>query len=113
MFGFNFIDTDFGFEPYEERKVDNFKDEKTGLTVDTCTVPDTDHPFETGIKHPNYNDGNWVIVEEYDSKEEAQKGHDKWVKTMTAETLPSEIKDVSTSSMSKFMALVAGKVGKK
>lgn len=55
--------------PYEQRKVARF--EKDGFMVDTAAVNDSEHPFETAVEHPNYNDGKMVIVEEYDSKEEA------------------------------------------
>jgi hypothetical protein len=85
---------------YESRKVDNFTNDK--LQVDTCAVTDSDEPFETGIAHPAYNDGKWVIVEMYNSAEEAQIGHDKWVATMTAGPLPSTLVDVSTSEIASL-----------
>ena len=45
------------------------------ITIDTCFTPDTEK-WETGIKR----DGNWIVVEMYKDKEEAIKGHIKWVK---------------------------------
>jgi hypothetical protein len=86
---------------YEERKVDNFQ--KGKLVVDTCLVIDADQPYETGIAHPRYNKGDWVIVELYDSKEKAQKGHERWVKTMTSNPLPEELKDVSSAMIAKLV----------
>lgn len=59
----------------------------------TCAVTDSEEPFETGICHPNYNSGKWVIVEMYNSKERAQAGHDKWVKIL---------RDVSTCTIAKL-----------
>jgi hypothetical protein len=100
----------FGFlsmmDNYEDRKVANYSDEKSGLIVDTCAVTDSDEPFETGICHPNYNDGKWVIVEMYSSKEKAQEGHEKWVKIMTAKKLPANLKDVSTCELVKLSRLL-------
>jgi len=93
---------------YEDRAIANF--EKDKLTVDTCAVTDSTEPFETGIKHPAYNSGAWVIVELYKTKELAQKGHDKWVKIMTTEKLPSELKEISTSEISQFAKAVGCEV---
>lgn len=59
--------------------------EKDGLTVDTCKVTDSMQPYETAIEHPFYRNGEWVIVEMYDSKEEAKIGHDKWVALMNVD----------------------------
>ena len=84
----------------EERKVDTY--EKEDLFVDTCSITDSDKPYETAIACPQYNDAKLIIVELYDTKEEAQKGHNKWVKIMTAKKLPETIKDVSTATIAKF-----------
>jgi len=61
---------------YENRLVKNTKLEN--CTVDTAFTPDTNY-FETAIA-PNYL--AWIIVDEYATKDEAIKGHDKWVKYM-------------------------------
>lgn len=90
---------------YEQRKVANYKE--GDLVVDTAAVTDSKDPYETGIKHPFYNNGNWVIVETYETKEQAQKGHDKWVKTMTADKPPEKLVDCSTF----FTAELLRKVG--
>lgn len=88
---------------YEDRVVANYKDEKTGLCVDTSMVTDSDKDYETGIEHPCYNDGDWVIVELYDTKEKAQKGHNNWVKKMTGKELPKQLRDVSSCTMAKLV----------
>ena len=85
---------------YEERKVDRY--EKEGLLVDTAAVNDSDKPFETAVACPAYNNGKWVIVELYNTKKQAQAGHNKWVKKMTAKTLPKNLKDVSTAEIATF-----------
>ena len=85
---------------YEQRLVANFT--KDGIMVDTTEVYDSSQPYETAVEHPQYNDGSMVIVELYPTKEDAQKGHDKWVKIMTAKKLPKELKDVSTAHIAKL-----------
>jgi hypothetical protein len=79
---------------YAERKVSHY--EQAGVCVDTCAINDSTKPFETGVVHPKYNNGRWIIVELYDTKKDAQVGHNKWVKTMTTKKLPKRLKDVST-----------------
>jgi hypothetical protein len=77
---------------YEQRVVARY--EKDGVTLDTAYVTDyPDMPYETGLQHPDYNGGKWVIVEAYKTKEEAQAGHDKWVALYESGNLPKKIKD--------------------
>ena len=49
----------FGFfdmmDNYEKRKIENTVVGEA--TIDTCAVSDSEQPFETGIIHPRYNDG--------------------------------------------------------
>ncbi len=93
----------FGMDMYgthADRVVDNYEFGK--LIIDTCSVTDSDQPYETAVQHPSYNEGSWVIVELYDDKEKAQVGHDKWVLFMTGEKLPDELKDVSSAEVIKL-----------
>ena len=85
---------------YEDRKVDRY--EEGVVMVDTCLVTDSEQPYETAVSHPKFNGGDLIIVELYDTKEQAQIGHDRWVKTMTVDTLPESIKDVSTAEIAKL-----------
>ena len=94
---------------YEDRKVARFEDGT--CTVDTAAVTDSAKPYETGICHPAYNEGAWVIVELYDTKEGAVAGHDRWVKTMTAKELPAELTDVSTATTAVLLDGAASAVG--
>jgi len=82
---------------YEERKVARF--EEGDLIVSTCRVTDSTQPYETAVSHPRYNDGAWVIVEQYDDEETAAEGHEKWVAKMTTSDLPEELYDVSQCGM--------------
>lgn len=68
---------------HDERKVDRYKNDT--LTIDTAYVSDGTKPFETAVAHPSYNERKWVIVESYDNKDEAQIGHDRWVRIMTTD----------------------------
>jgi len=79
---------------WEERNVARYEDEK--VVVDTSAVTDCIEPFETGIQHPAYNNGDWVIVEAYDTVKQAQKGHEKWVKLLTSNKPPRDIEDIRT-----------------
>jgi tRNA A37 methylthiotransferase MiaB len=79
--------------PYEERKVANYQDDAKGLVVDTCAVTDAAWNYETAIKHPEYKDGRFIIVAGYATKAEAEAGHAKWVKKMTAKSLPEYLDD--------------------
>lgn len=56
---------------------DVFNDVIGEQIVDTCVAFDTQE-WETGISR----DGEWTIVEQYDSREEAFTGHQKWVKAI-------------------------------
>ena len=80
---------------YEQRKVANYKEGK--LRVDTCSVNDGRKEFETGVAHPRYNGGNWIIVACYDTREEAQAGHNEWVAKMTRPILPESLTDIANS----------------
>jgi hypothetical protein len=81
---------------YESRKVKNYKGndcEGNKFTLDTCSVTDSVQPYETAIAHPFYNNGQWVILQSYDTREEAEKGHNKWFNTFVNEKLPQILKD--------------------
>ena len=88
---------------HEERKVDNFK--LGNLVIDTCYVTDGDKDYETAVSHPNYNKSKWIIVESYDTKKEAQIGHNKWKKIMTSDNLPDKLIDCLNDETSQFADL--------
>ena len=76
--------------------------EEGQVIVDTCSVSDGRCIYETGVMHPEYNDGKFVIVSAYDTEEEARQGHDQWVKTMTADTLPDKLVDCCNSELAQI-----------
>lgn len=84
---------------YEQRKVANTVVGET--VIDTCAVTDSTCGFETGIQSPLYNGGLWVIVEEYDSKADAKRGHARWVKKMAKP--PATLTDTSSCSIKRLL----------
>ena len=88
---------------YEERRVD--RSEINGAVIDTCTVYDSEKPYETAVKHQQFNNNEWVIVEMYDTVEAARLGHDKWKKTFSSEKPPKKLKDISTASITELCDL--------
>ena len=86
---------------YEERKVALYNE--YGLCVSTAKVTDGDHPFETAIQHPQYDRGNHITVEAYDSREDAQSAHTKWVTVMTSDNLPESLTDCQNSEISQWL----------
>jgi len=83
---------------YENRKIERFEEE--GLVIDTCLVTDGEHLYETGVCHSSYNSGDWVIVEAYDTKEDAKEGHKKWIEIMTSDNLPEYLDDCMNAQVS-------------
>ncbi len=94
---FSFFDM---MDDYDDRKI--ARHEKDDLLVSTAEVTDSGQPYETAVSHPKYNDDKIIIVEMYDTKAEAKRGHKRWVGKMTAKRLPKELRDVSTSGISQL-----------
>jgi len=61
----------------DELRKDAFTDKFNNITIDTCIAFDTE-TWETGINKKD----KWVIVEQYDDKDDAIKGHKKWIKLL-------------------------------
>lgn len=77
--------------------------------IDTVLVMDSKQPYETGIKHPNYNNGNWVIVELYMTREKAEEGHIKWCdKFSNVDNLPESLDDVNETSLRDLILTSVG-----
>ena len=85
---------------YDERKIDNY--DKDELYVDTCMVTDGVQPYETAVSTPQYNSGELVIVEAYDTEEQAQAGHNKWVETMLNNP-PQKLVDCKNAFISQII----------
>ena len=78
---------------YESRKVDNYESENGVFVIDTAMVTDGDYDYETAVTYEGFNEGKWMIVEQYDTKEEAQEGHNRWIEKLNNEE-PIEFKDI-------------------
>lgn len=82
---FDFI----GLLPYlnnhQERVVANTK--ISNIEIDTCFADDIGKDFETGL----CINGVWLIVEDYDTKEEAKAGHEKYVKLIQNKELKNVV----------------------
>ena len=104
MFGmFNFMSD---ADNYEERKIDRYDGE--GFCIDTCAVSDGEKPYETAIQHPEYNDGDWIVVEAYNTPLAAQKGHKRWIEIMTSDHLPDSLKDCGNAEIAQLLEEVGG-----
>ncbi len=57
---------------------DIFNDKWGNIEVDTCIAFDTDK-WETGICKDG---GDWIIVQQYEDREDAKSGHNQWVKKL-------------------------------
>lgn len=71
---------------YEYRCVD--RNEFDWGFISTARCSDGSHPYETAVSSDEYEDSDgddsrMIIVEAYDTKDEAKEGHAKWVDTMT------------------------------
>jgi hypothetical protein len=91
---------------YEDRKVGRF-DAGWGF-ISTAYVTDASKPYETAVEHPEYNNGKMVIVETYDTTQEARAGHDRWVETMTSDPLPDRLVDQGLSGIAEMIDAVGG-----
>ena len=89
---------DFLFaEPYALRRV--ARDEYEWGFISTAAVNDGKHAYETAVAHTGYRESGMVIVEAYDTRAEAESGHARWVATMTAPTLPAELRDCANADI--------------
>ena len=69
------------------------RDEVNGYTIDTCYT--IDQGWETAVWYENYN---MIIVARYETKEQAQQGHDAWVETCTT-NCPTHAYSVQTERL--------------
>ena len=78
----------------ENRLVGRYGKDNDNLIIDTCYTSDTGL-YETGIIDHRYINGeHWLIVDEYETKKEAQLGHKKWTKVLKSEKLPNPIREI-------------------
>ncbi len=76
--------------------------------VSTMAVSDGSLPYETAFQHPAYNGGDMVIVEAYHNLAAAERGHARWVETMTRGPLPDKLADCLNSGISQLCYSAGG-----
>lgn len=106
---FGFLDMLTG-PSYEHRKVGRWDNEAGDQMVSTAAVTDGREPYETAFMHPDYNDGKMVIVECYSTREAAEEGHARWVKTMTHGPLPNRLIDCANAEVAQFLNALGGRM---
>ena len=62
---------------YPQRMVKNDKFEN--FILDTARVTDRPWIYETAVSHKEFNNGDWIILQGTDTKDEAIKVHDEWL----------------------------------
>ena len=53
-----------------------------GGVVSTVEASDGERPYETAIHHPSISGWKWIVVDAYDSWEDASSGHKAWVERL-------------------------------
>ncbi len=79
----------FASEEEQDKEHNLFHNEFNNIIVDTCIPTDTD-VWETGIQRRGTL---WVIVSQYENREEAEEGHKGWVKLLTKDP-EAELKEI-------------------
>ncbi len=91
---------------YKQRTVG--RDDYPWGFISTARVSDGAKPFETAIKCDKYvrrhdkRKGLMCIVEAYDTREQAEKGHAIWLKAMTSGTPPHTLVDVCNAEVAQL-----------
>jgi hypothetical protein len=89
---------------YQDRVVGRYDSPSGHLMVSTARVSDGRDPIETAVRHPDYNDGEIVIVESYITDKTAKEGHVRWVRRMTKSKLPKALVDCCNSEVQSILA---------
>lgn len=77
------------------------------LSVSTARVSDGGQPYETAVQSPRYNGGKWVIVQAYNTKQDAKAGHLEWVNRMKTDP-PTVLQDCANSTVSELLGKIGG-----
>ena len=105
MFGLNLLSM---LHNYDIRKVG--RDDFRWGFISTCRVTDGRKDYETAVEHKDYNGGAIVIVECYDTEQQAEDGHKRWVRTMTAKKLPQTLKDCANTEIAQLCKAVGSEM---
>lgn len=83
-------------EDYKKRLVardDKLDPDELPFCLDTVAVNDREWMYETAIQHPKFNDNEWIVIRGYNTKEEAEAGHEELI-TYYLMNRPAFIKDI-------------------
>lgn len=88
---------------FEARNVAQYED--GDLRISTVQVPtevtDGATLYQTGVSHPDFAGGNWIVVGEFQSREAAQAGHEGWIERFK-EGIPESLTDVCSIPDARF-----------
>lgn len=93
---FSLLTSEDSVEDYQRRLVardDKLDPDELPFILDTVAVDDREWMYETAIKHPKFNDNEWIVIRGYDTKEEAETGHEELI-TYYLMNRPAFIKDI-------------------
>lgn len=83
---------------YEQRKMYNYLD--GNMCIDTAIITDKELKYETALQHDSFNEGEWIVLEATDIKEESEKIHNKWVEKLKDNKF-TEVMDFYTKEIFK------------
>lgn len=88
-------------DDYKDRLVKRYGEDGDNLIIDTAFTPDTGY-FETAIIDTRYSN-RCIIVEEYATREKAERGHDKYQKLLTGKKIPKSLEDCHGAGIFKTL----------
>jgi hypothetical protein len=104
-------------DDFDKRKVERLeaKDcDGNDYILDTAQVNDCPkYPYETAFAHPSYNDGKWVIVQQYKNKESARIGHFAWADIFSSKELPDSLIQCNAGEFAEMFLGVEGEIIKR
>ncbi len=84
---------------YEQRAVARHEFDEGRSVLDTAAVSGR-QPYETGLCSELYpGSEHWIILEGYDTREEAAAGHARWLALFLSDTPPAFIMDCNNSGL--------------
>lgn len=90
---------------YDQRKVARYEE---GDTIISTAFASDAGGYETAVRDPRWNGGDWVIVQPYDTRAEAESGHAEWVAMLTRPDAPRVLRDRSRSPIAEMIDDLGG-----
>ncbi len=103
-----------GIDDHDKRKVERIEAvdcDGVKYILDTARVTDCPkYPYETAISHPSYDDGKFVILQQYKDKESARLGHFAWADIFSSKELPDTLINCSAGEFAEMFLGVEGRI---